>query len=550
MDTGMGTAMAMDMEMKNSRLAFAAVLGIGVSSYHPVVAQQSVGLGAPPTSATAPLPNAANSMASALGNDNPSRTWNIKPRISLKETITDNANVNRNSGNNNVEFITEISPGIRIDTRTSRLKASLDYSLNGQFYARDSGNNRSQNSLNASGTFEAIDQWLFLDFGGYIAQQSISAFGSQSPSNATINSNQTETANYRISPNIRGQLAGLVDYSLRYSISTTQSDASAVSDIDLSQWSGNVRGATPLQKLNWSVDATQQTADYSRGRKVDAELLRGILTYAVFPDFRISLSAGREANNYASQDQTTNSTHGYGFDWNPTERSKFSVFKEKRFFGNGHNIHLNHRFPMSSIQFSDVKDVSILPNQFSNVGLGSAFDLYFRQFASLIPDEAARTNFVNALLSQNGIDPNLQVVSGFLSSQATLRRNQQFSWVLFGVRNSITLLANRSENQGLQTGQTAFDTFSQASKIKQQGFGLNFSHKLTALTNLNLLGSWQESLGSGTSSLKTTTSLYQANLSSKLGAKTTGSLSLRRTEFEGTNPYSENAVLGAVSFVY
>jgi len=44
---------------------------------------------------------------------------------------------------------------------------------------------------------------------------------------------------------------------------------------------------------------------------------------------------------------------------------------------------------------------------------------------------------------------------------------------------------------------------------------------------------------------------YQLNASTRLGTKTTGSLSIRRSEFDNsTNPYTENALIGTVSFVY
>ena len=276
-----------------------------------------------------------------------------------------------------------------------------------------------------------------------------------------------------------------------------------------------------------------------------------MLTYTVAPQFRVSVSGGWESNNYASLEQETNTTHGYGFDWTPTERTKFSAFKEKRFFGDGHNLNFSHRFPRSSIQFSDTRDISVLPNQFTTIGLGSVYDLYFQQFASLIPDPVQRANFVNTLLAQTGVNPNAQVTSGFTTSQATVRRNQQLSIVLFGVRNSITLLANRNESQGVLASMSGIDAISQSNIVKQQGFGLNFSHKLSETSNLNLLGSRQESSGSGINTLKTTTTTYQANVSTKLGAKTTGSLSARRSEFDSsTNPYTENALVGTVSFVY
>lgn len=477
-------------------------------------------------------------------------SWIIKPRISLTETWTDNANLNLGNSSKQSDLITEVAPGINIQARTARLKGYLDYSLRGQQYAQNTNSARTQNSLNAFGTLEAIDNWLFLDFSGVIAQQSVSAFGTQSPSNTSVNSNSTETSTYRLSPYVRGQVGGMAEYLLRYNVSTTRSDSSTVSGIDISQFSGQLKGSTPFQRLKWTVDGNQQTTDYSTGRTTDAETYRGMLTYSLFPEFRVSASGGWESNNYASAEQEGRTTHGYGFDWNPTERTQLSVFKERRFFGDGHNISFSHRFPMSSIQYTNTRDVTVLPDQFGSVGRGTVYDQYYQLFSG-ITDPVVRANFVNAFLAAFGINPNSRVVSSFMSSQASVQRREQLSYVIYGARNSITLLANRSESQSLLATSIGNDDFSKSTTIRQSGLSVNFAHRLSEISNLNLLLSRQESTGGTGSSLKATTTMYQVNISTKLGAKTTGSLSVRRTEFDNsTTPYTENALIGVVTYIY
>lgn len=489
--------------------------------------------------------DAASGMASTQD-----RTWVIKPRISLTETLTDNANINRTSNGKQSDAITQVAPGIRIEARTKRLNGYLDYALNSQFYANQPDYNRNQNSLNAFATLEAIDNWLFLDFSGVIAQQSISAFGDQSTSNTAINNNSTETSTYRFSPHIRGQLGGTVDYLLRYTQSTTQSSNNTASNVDVAQWTGQVNGSTPFQSLRWSVDANQQTTDYSRGRKTDAEQARGLLNYALTPQFRLNVSAGRETNNYASLDQQSHTTHGYGFDWNPTTRTKLSVFKEKRFFGNGHNINFTHRFPMSSVSFTDTKNVSVLPNQFANASLSNLYPQFAQVCTQILGSSQDQSLIDSCILSILGDQTNTQANNSALNSRATIQRQQQLSLALFGARNTLTLMANRGENQSTLAG-AANDDLSTYSTINQQGLSLSLLHRLSERSNLNLLGSRQESKGSGTTSIKTTTTLYQVNFSTKLGAKTTGSLSARRSEFDSSaNPYTENALVGTVSFIY
>lgn len=485
------------------------------------------------------------------------RGWVIKPRVTLTETLTDNVNIGRTSNGKQSDLITELAPGIHIEARTARLKGYFDYSLLGQFYAQ-TDYSRTQNALNTFATLEAVDNWLFVDFSGLIAQQAVSAFGTQSTGSGTINSNSTETATYRLSPYIRGQLGGIVDYLLRYNLSTTQSSSAGAFDSDFSQWVGQLKGGTPFQNLKWTIDGNQQTTEYSSGLKTEADMLRGLFTYSVLPQFRVTVSAGRESNNYASLDQESANTHGYGFDWNPTERTQVSAFKEKRFFGDGHNVRFSHRFPMSSISYTDTRDVSVLPNQFATVGLGTVFDLFSPQFSQICaqqlggnPSQSQIDTCVTSLFSLLGVQPNTQVTSGFLTSRATVQRSQQLALALFGARNSITLLVSKNENQSVRAASGLNDDFSQNNVVRQQGLSLNFSHRLSELSNLNLITSRQESKGSGASTIKTTLTTYQVGVSTKLGAKTTGSLSARRSEFESTaNPYTENALIGMVSFIY
>ena len=476
------------------------------------------------------------------------RTWNIKPRISLTETLTDNVAIDGRTGNKEADLITQISPGVHIEGKSARLRAYLDYTLNAQIYSK-SDTSRTRNSLNSFATLEALENWLYLDANARIAQQSISAFGTQSPGITSINTNATETATVGFSPYIRGQFGGLVDYGLRYNRSSTRSDASAVSDIDLAELSGYLKGNTFFRELQWSADASNQTVDYSGGRKTEASRATGRLTYLLTPQFRIIGAGGWEENNYASIDKQRHSTHGYGLDWNPTERTQFSAFKERRFFGDGHNVSFSHRFPNSSIRFTDTRDVSVLPNQFANPGYGTLYDVIAAQFAAL--PEPARTTAVQNFFNANPtISPNTQAVSGFLNARATVQRRQQLSLVVTGVRNTITLLANRNLSQSMFASNVLADDFSRVSEIQQQGFSISYSHQLSPLSSFNTLFSRQENTGRGVETLKTTTNLYQFNFLTKLGAKTSASLSIRHMESDGTLSYKENALIGAITYTY
>jgi uncharacterized protein (PEP-CTERM system associated) len=61
----------------------------------------------------------------------------------------------------------------------------------------------------------------------------------------------------------------------------------------------------------------------------------------------------------------------------------------------------------------------------------------------------------------------------------------------------------------------------------------------------------QKSTGKGVTALEVTTSVYQANINTKLGAKTTGGIAIRHSEFDSTtNPFTENAIIGTLSVIF
>ncbi len=114
-------------------------------------------------------------------------------------------------------------------------------------------------------------------------------------------------------------------------------------------------------------------------------------------------------------------------------------------------------------------------------------------------------------------------------------------------------MANRNDNQSILASHSVNDDYflNNTTGIRQTGFSVNLAHRLSEQSSLNVLLSRQNSDASGNSTLRTSTTLYQANFISKLGPKTSATVGVRRTEFESpSNPYTENAVLGSITVMY
>lgn len=473
------------------------------------------------------------------------RGFSVVPRVSISETVTDNALLANNG--QRTDQITEISPGLRITSDGGRVKGYFDYALRELIYAQKSVSNTTQNYLNTFGTVEAVEKWAYLDFSGNISQQAISAFGTQSVGNTAANVNLAETSSFRLSPYVRGRLSDAAEYEGRYALSKTSSKSSFVPEVTSEDGLVKLGSGSAFRVVGWSGEASRQSITYGASRTTEADRLKGVLTYAVSSQFRLSAIGGSEANNYTSLNKERYASGGFGVDWTPSERTKLSAFHENRFFGDGHNVSIEHRTARTVWRYSDVRDVYATPSQTGVGRVGSVYDLFYSQFASLEPDPFKRAQLVNDFLLVSGINPATTIISSFLSSAVSVQRLQNLSVSLLGARDTVTLMATQSENSRLDTLSTFIDDLSNSTRINQHGFNINYAHRLTPLSSLNMLLSQQRTSGA-TTLQETTLRAFNVSVSTRLGNKTSATLGLRRVVFDSiASPYIESAVTGSLT---
>jgi len=477
-------------------------------------------------------------MANALS----ARAFEVKPRLSLSETWTDKVQAGNAGGSS--DQITEISPGVQIRAESSRLQGYLDYALNKLHYAQNQSSDRLQNSLNAFGTLEAIEKYLFIDVSATIAQQSVSALGTQSVIESSINSNQTEVANWRVSPRIQGRFANIANYEARLSRTLVDSKSDLRSGLGQTDWLVRLSGDTPIQALGWTIDSSRQTVGFSEGRTTEADLHLLGLGYLLTPQFSFSANMGVESSNYTSEVKENFTSRGLGFSWRPSDRTTLSGSTDQRSFGRIHRLDLAHRTGRTAWKLSDAQSTSATPNQSSLGSVGSVYDILFSQFASIEPNPTARAQLVNAYLQINNLSPNTRVLTSFLSAAQTLSRQQDVLFALLGVRSTLTFIASQSKSQRLDTLSVALDDYSTQTQIKQQGLSINFSHRLKPDMSMSALGSWQK-IGGTDESGGEKTSLLSLNLTKSLAKNSTISSTWRHVK---TNGVSESTRETALTF--
>jgi uncharacterized protein (PEP-CTERM system associated) len=490
---------------------------------------------------------AASALAGSSGDALSQRGWLITPSIGIDFTQTDNVSLQASGGES--DLITRISPGIRLQGQSARARAFVDFKLQQVNYLESEGKDNLQRALTGMGNIELVDNWLFVDLGGRISRQAISAFGTPSSGSDSINANVVESSSYQVAPYIQGKLFGAADYMLRFDNTFYSSKSGSLDDTTVQTVQANIGGATGLSRLNWGVNANAQQSTYSNNLKNDTNSVRGTLTYALDPQLRLTAIGGQETNDYVNFTKETTSITGWGIDWAPTERTKVGWTQEQRYFGEAHHFKFTHRTGSTAWLLTDSRDVLIRAPQSMTFSMGTNYDLLNEQLKTLVPDDAERGRQTLALLQLLGLSPQSQVIGGFMSSRASLDRNKEASFIWTGVRNVVSFSAQSLDRSAVGTGNGIPDDFNISSNIRQKGVTANWSHKLTPTASLALIANKSKTAGN-TSNLDTDYTLYSLMLTNKLGAYTSGSLGLRRTEASGFVGYVENAILCSLLMVF
>ena len=480
-------------------------------------------------------------LASAQDAGGAKRTWTIEPSVSLRESFTDNQRLQTVK---EADAITEANASVYVTGTAGALRGHLDYSITGSVYARHRAANEIRHFLNGSAIAEIIDGQGFVDLRANYSPHAISAFGNQSPDSGLSSSNRSDVGSLSISPYLRGRLGSVARYEARVSYDTTRATGTDASDVDNTFASLNVGSASSGSPLGWSASATHSIADYRAGRRTFDSRLRAGLNYVLNRELKLGVSAGQERTDMITLGGESNATWGVQGEWTPTERTSLVADAEKRFFGTAHSLRFSHRTPRTAWTVSDSRNISTSNSQ--GVGaFGSAYDLFFRQFASIEPDAVRRDVLVRLFMLANGINPNAVVISGFLSSAATLQRTQLASFALVGVRNTVTFQISRGSSERADKRTTAFDDLSNVRDVRQSGLSLDWSHRLTAQATLSLTGSYQRS-DSTSSAVQTTLKSVIATWNATWGPHSTLTAGARRAVFDSTSaPYDENAVFAS-----
>jgi uncharacterized protein (PEP-CTERM system associated) len=478
-------------------------------------------------------------------------SWTIVPAATLGETYSSNMALTAVSEQRGL--ITDVAPSIRVDGVGARGRMHLDYRRDYLYYEGNSSWNRHENLLNSFSTLEAIDNWLFLDASANIVQRNLSVFGPVAVGGSNATANQVETTTVQASPYIRGRLLNIADYLVRFNSVDSRSDDPSFANTRVDQLVASVKNEATTGFIGWFADGTDTNAKNDLiGTRDDARFRVGVML-PIGSHVRLSAFGGRERTDFASDSKQTTSTPGAGVEWSPSKQLQVAALGEKRFFGNGHNLLVSYRTPMTAWRYSDVKDVQILPTLLAGYDPGAIGTLMSDLLESSIPDPLERSRTVRARLESAGTMADLPGGGGAQVSRFYIDHVQEASAAILLPRNTVTLLLRQEDQKLISFAPGVVDVFTGTgeSELRQRGGSLVWVHRLTPITNFSAAASRLKSSGVSDSGLEATQDTLTATVSVRLSPKANASVGLRTTKLDSTDPkfglIRENALVGSLT---
>ncbi|MFC5772208.1 TIGR03016 family PEP-CTERM system-associated outer membrane protein [Thauera sinica] len=502
------------------------------------------------------------------------QTTIVSPTFDARLTWTDNASASGLGGfgglgggrsdRRGADWILELSPGISMSRDSGRLSGTLSANFRNLMYASSADDNTSYLALAGNGTFEAIEDMLFIDADASISRNNLSVFSTRGPNDELDVSSDNETRVFSLSPRFQFRIGNDTRGSLQYRWRWADSGASRLADQNESQWSAQISNTQITGIFGLGLDYNRSSGDSDnasgalgggpgsgsglRGGKT-REIARATLYAKVTPEFRLRGIVGRESNDYGSRGEQSSTVTGGGFDWNPTNRTAISGTVERRIFGRGYDFSFQHRLARTTLFASFRRDIQ------SSLDLVAGGGLLDPLFQPLFNDPLLVALYRDPLVRRDAVLLLLRRLRGDVLTNAYFVSRDFSGGVTYSLpRGVLSLTLSRSENTrlGSAEGLGPVDDFRNFNDVKSKTVTLSYSHRLTPQTSLSTSVSRSNSEGSGAAAADSQRTSFVIGLSSSLGPKTSGSLQYRHQRSDGdsfgsgTNDFTENAVTASV----
>ncbi len=256
------------------------------------------------------------------------------PYVALKESYSDNILL-APKGQEQSEFVTEISPGFNLQTTGSRFRSTVNYTLQNLYYLKESNRNQVYNQLAASSNAELVDDYFFFDANANHTQQIVNADEPVTNNNISVTSNRISVTSYNLSPYFRHSFRGVMDATVRYSYS--QVDFRRDELLDSKQSGIDLQLTSPQRTtgFSWGVNYSKLKSDFGTGNEFIFGRGSLQLGYRFTTRTNIYATSGKEDNSFAvnNNQNIDQSFWNIGAGWQPGAQDSINIEFGERFFG-------------------------------------------------------------------------------------------------------------------------------------------------------------------------------------------------------------------------
>jgi len=473
--------------------------------------------------------------------------------VRLDETLTNNVNLDPNATARG-DLVTVLTPQINVDLRGPRTSLRGFVAAPAAIYVKTGGeNNKVYPSVGLFGNAEVIDRLFFVEGDVAVTQQFFTPFGAQPADLATATQNRYTSANYRVSPYLKGTTSGGYAYEVRNNnLWTNLSGAPiATNNAYYDQWLGHV--SSPARRAGWAVDYNWENVKFNNQPSLITELTRGTVFYQPDANVRVDVDGGYEKNRYTFSDYS-DAIYGVGMQWHPTPRTNLVANWEHRFFGSSYLVNFDHRTPLSAVAARFSRNITSYPQQFLTVpATGNVPLLLNLILASRFPDPAQREQIVDALISERGLPTSLAGPVNLYTQQIYLQESGNVTLGLLGARNAVFLVGYYLRQEAISgAGNTLPPGLASFNDNTQKGATLTWTHNLTPLVTLTATGTASRTDAIAPRVGRTDQWIASLRATAPLSPSTTVYVGARyqRLTSNLTSDYDEAAVLAGLNYLF
>jgi len=284
-------------------------------------------------------------------------TWTIDPRVDVEEIYTDNIGL-APSGAEDDEFITQVSPAIRIRGEGARLELNLDYVLQTLKFARGTSPFTKNQTLQADATAELVEKIFFIDGRATLREQNVNNAGRSASGNISQTDNKTTVTTMDLSPYVKHRFGNYADSEARISFNSV-STGGAISDSSSVESTFSVTSGSRFSRMPWEASYNNRIIHNQGGGDSKFKRLEGTVRYRVNRKFTAFYTAGVDSNEFSSSQESQDGTRWRaGGTWTPSPRTTVTAGWGSQFSGSNFSLDLEHHRRRSVITATFSQDVT------------------------------------------------------------------------------------------------------------------------------------------------------------------------------------------------